>query len=126
MLVGRPPFEGASVAAVIAQRFTTPAPSVRVARRDVPEAADRALRRAMALEPAQRFPSIIDFVRALGVSAMVTPPGGVAAIEESVAPVAPATPTGPGPRARLALFGLALIVVAAVAVVAALKLLSRP
>ena len=124
MLTGRPPFQGSSVAAVIAQRFTAPAPSVRVERRDVPESADRALRRAMALEPAQRFPAIIDFVRALGVAALVTPPAGVAAIDEPPAPVEPSPPAGPGPKVRLALFGLALVVVAAVAVFAALKLVS--
>ncbi len=125
MLVGRPPFAGSSVAAVIAQRFTSPAPSVRVERRDVAESADRALRRAMSIETGQRFASIIDFVRALGVAAMVTPPGGVAAIDEPAPPASPA-PTAPGPKLRLALFGLALIVVALVAVFAVLKLLSAP
>jgi len=128
MLVGRPPFEGSSVAAVIAQRFTSPAPSVRVERRDVPESADRALRRAMAIDPGQRYPSTIDFVRALGVATMLsTPPGGMAAIDEPVVPT-PAPPPEPAaglnPKLRLALFGLALIVVALVAVVAVLKLLA--
>ena len=122
MLTGRPPFQGSSVAAVIAQRFMSPAPSVRVERRDVPESADRALRRAMALEPAQRFPATVDFIRALGVAAMVTPPSGVAAIDEPPAPVEPPPPSGPGPKVRLVLFGLALVLVAAVAVFAALKL----
>jgi eukaryotic-like serine/threonine-protein kinase len=127
MLVGRPPFTGSSVAAVIAQRFTSPAPSVRVERRDVAESADRALRRAMSIDPGQRFASIIDFVRALGVAAMVTPPGGVAAIDEPAPPASPPpAPTGPGPKLRLTLFGLALIVVALVAVFAVLKLLSAP
>ena len=126
MLTGRPPFQGSSVAAVIAQRFMSPAPSVRVERRDVPESADRALRRAMALEPAQRFPATVDFIRALGVAAMVTPPGGVAAIDEpAAAPVEPPPPpSGPGPKVRLVLFGLALVLVAAVAVFAALKLVA--
>jgi hypothetical protein len=111
---------------VIAQRFMAPAPSVRVDRRDVPEYADRALRRAMALEPAQRFPATIDFVRAMGIASAGTPPGGVAAIEEAPAPAPaePPRPSGPGPKARLALFGLALVLVAALAVFAALKLVS--
>ena len=126
MLVGHPPFAGSSVAAVIAQRFTSPAPSVRVERRDVAESADRALRRAMSIETGQRFASIIDFVRALGVAAMVTPPGGVAAIDEPAPPASPAPTDRPGPKLRLALFGLALIVVALVAVFAVLKLLSAP
>ena len=126
MLTGRPPFEGSSVAAVIAKRFMSPAPSVRVERRDVPEPADRALRRAMALEAEQRFPATIDFVRALGVAAMVTPPGGVAAIEQppepAPAPTLEEAPSGPNPKVRLLLFGLALVLVAAVAVFTALKL----
>jgi serine/threonine-protein kinase len=100
MLTGRPPFEGTTGAAVIAQRFTSPPPSVRVERRDVPEAADRTLRRALALEPAQRFGSTIDFVRALGVGTPPTPPGGVAAIGMPAEALSPADP-GPGAGSRL-------------------------
>jgi serine/threonine-protein kinase len=100
MLAGRPPFEGATGAAVIAQRFTAPPPSVKVERRDVPEAADRALRRALALDPAQRFGSTIDFVRALGVGTPPTPPGGNAAIGMQAEALSPSEPEPAGWSSR--------------------------
>jgi hypothetical protein len=60
---------------------------------------------------------------------MSTPPSGMAAVEEPPAappppaPVEePAAPEGLGPKTRLALFGLALVVVAALSVFVALKL----
>ena len=82
MLVGKPPFEGTTGPAVIASRFTTAVPSVRAERRDVPESIDRALQRALALDPAQRFGSLADFVRAIGGAVGSTPPGGMVAIDE--------------------------------------------
>jgi serine/threonine protein kinase len=77
MLVGRPPFEGPSGPAVIARRITSSMPSARAARGDVPESVDLALQRAMALDPAERFGSLADLVRALGGTGSPTPPGGV-------------------------------------------------
>ena len=68
--------------AVIAKRFTSPTPSARASRPDVPESVDRALQRALALDPAQRFGSVAEFVRALGAAVGSTPPGGVAAIPD--------------------------------------------
>ena len=49
MLIGRPPFEGKTGAAVIARRFTAPMPVVRTERPEVPEAAEHALQRAMGI-----------------------------------------------------------------------------
>jgi serine/threonine-protein kinase len=91
MLTGRPPFEGSTGAAVIAKRFTSAMPAVRTQRPEVPEGAERALQRAMALDPAQRFGSVAEFVRALGAAATSTPVAGVPAIPESVAPTVGAT-----------------------------------
>ena len=68
MLAGRPPFAGPSAAAIVAERFRTPPPSVRAARPEVTEHVDRTLQRALALEPADRFNSMSDFVRALSGS----------------------------------------------------------
>ncbi|MGH7517278.1 MAG: serine/threonine-protein kinase [Gemmatimonadales bacterium] len=70
MLTGVTPFTGATAAALIAQRFSTPVPAVRAARPDVPKAVDQALRRALALDADDRFASIEDFVAALGVAAV--------------------------------------------------------
>ena len=65
MLAGAPPFEGASAAALIARRFSGPAPSVRAARPEAPEAVARALDRALALRPEDRFGSMAEFEREL-------------------------------------------------------------
>ena len=50
MLVGEPPFTGATPQIVIAKRFTSPIPKVR-ASRDVPEAIDELVLRALARTP---------------------------------------------------------------------------
>jgi len=94
MLTGRPPFEGTTGAAIIARRFTAPMPAVRAQRPEVPEAVERALERAMALDPANRFASVAEFVRALGARAASTPAAGVPAIPEPEA-TPPASPGAP-------------------------------
>src|SRR5262249_46771997 len=65
LLAGEPPFTGASAQAVIAKRFAGPAPSVRVLRDGVPLAVDRAVSRALAGVPADRFDTAGEFVRML-------------------------------------------------------------
>jgi len=117
MLVGRPPFEGATAPAIIAKRFTSVTPSARASRAEVPDQVDRALRRALALDPAERFGSVAEFVRALGAAAGSTPPSGVLAIPDSVTapPLAPSRTILP-PKTRLVLVVcvLAAVVIAAV------------
>ena len=78
--------------AVIAKRFTSPAPSARRARPELPEQADRALQRALALDPAERFGTIAEFIRALGASTASTPPGGMPAIGDAVSALMPEPP----------------------------------
>jgi serine/threonine protein kinase len=125
MLTGRPPFTGGSGAAIIAQRFTAPVPSVRASRGDVPDTADRAIRRALALDPDERFDSTIEFVRALGAAGL-TPASGMPAIPEAAVPSAwveatPAaapSPTAPLRRSWLVLAGLALLALAVAGAVA--------
>jgi eukaryotic-like serine/threonine-protein kinase len=125
MLTGRPPFTGGSGAAIIAQRFTAPVPSVRAARADVPDTADRAIRRALALDPDERFDSTIEFVRALGAAGL-TPASGMPAIPEAAvpsasveaAPRAALSPTAPLRRSWLVLAGLALLALAVAGAVA--------
>jgi tetratricopeptide (TPR) repeat protein/tRNA A-37 threonylcarbamoyl transferase component Bud32 len=65
LLAGEPPFTGASAAAVIAKRFAGPPPSVRVVRDGVPLAVDRAISRALARAPADRFATAGEFAGAL-------------------------------------------------------------
>ncbi len=65
MITGLPPFIGATQQAVISQRFTQPPPSMRAHRPNVPEHVERAVKRALAVVPADRFASVDDFIGAL-------------------------------------------------------------
>jgi len=79
MLAGEPPFTGATAQIIISKRFVSPIPKVRSAR-DVPDAVDEAVTRALARTPADRFSSAADFLAALRVSSdtakspLTTPP----------------------------------------------------
>src|ERR1700694_831158 len=65
MLAGEPPFKGASARATMAKQVTEKARPVRTLRPDAPAGFDRALERALAKNPAQRFASISEFCDAL-------------------------------------------------------------
>ena len=65
MLAGRLPFVGETALELFGRRLTTPAPSVRAERPDVPEAVDRAIRSALHRDPLARYPSAARFARAL-------------------------------------------------------------
>ncbi|HEX6645346.1 MAG TPA: serine/threonine-protein kinase, partial [Gemmatimonadales bacterium] len=69
MLAGEPPFTGPTAQAITAKRFRDPVPSVRRVRSSVPEGVDRALQRALALVPADRFATAAAFEKALAASA---------------------------------------------------------
>ena len=69
MLAGAPPFTGTSSHDLIVRRFTTPVPSVRAARPEVPPHVDEAIRRGLALKRMDRYSTIADFGAALGGSA---------------------------------------------------------
>ncbi|HSB54554.1 MAG TPA: protein kinase, partial [Gemmatimonadales bacterium] len=65
MLAGEPPFTGATVEAMLVQRFTRTAPRVATKRPNVPRAIDAALATAMARAPEDRFSTVADFAAAL-------------------------------------------------------------
>ncbi|HEX4628404.1 MAG TPA: protein kinase, partial [Gemmatimonadales bacterium] len=73
MLTGEPPFTGATSQAIIAKRFSDPIPSARRLRETVPAAVDRAIAKAMARAPADRFAGTREFAEALRADASVTP-----------------------------------------------------
>jgi serine/threonine protein kinase/Flp pilus assembly protein TadD len=77
MLTGEPPFTGPTVQAIIVRRFTeTPRP-VRALRPEVPEEVERALNRALARSPADRFAAAAHFAQALAAASTArTPPAG--------------------------------------------------
>jgi serine/threonine protein kinase/tetratricopeptide (TPR) repeat protein len=65
MLTGHPPFSGGSAQSIVARHITEIPRSARVARPEVPEGVVRALTRAMAKDPLERFVSIGAFLTAL-------------------------------------------------------------
>jgi TolB-like protein len=65
MLAGEPPFSGPTAPSVAAKRLTDPVPAVSRVRDTVPAGVERALTRAMAKVPADRFASAADFADAL-------------------------------------------------------------
>ena len=64
MLAGEPPFTGPTSQAIIAKRFVSPVPSVRTTR-DVPEAVDAAVMRALSRTPVDRYRTGAEFADAL-------------------------------------------------------------
>jgi serine/threonine protein kinase len=66
MLTGQPPFSGATAQAVIARHAADPVPSVRTVRKDVSPELEAAVRKALAKEPGDRYPSAGGFADAMG------------------------------------------------------------
>ena len=77
MLTGETPYSGTTAYAILSKRLVDPVPSVRRLRSTVPFVVDRALTRALAKTPADRFPSVAAFAGELA-SAAVTPATGAA------------------------------------------------
>ena len=78
MLSGRTPFTGPNGQAIIAKSFTEPVPPLKGARERIPDWVDRAVMRALAKPPADRFASAAAFSQALGtVTGGSTPPSNV-------------------------------------------------
>jgi serine/threonine-protein kinase len=65
MLSGQPPFAGSSPRATMARHAIEAPPSIRSLRPTVSPALDLALQRALAKDPAERFPTMADFCEAL-------------------------------------------------------------
>jgi eukaryotic-like serine/threonine-protein kinase len=62
LLTGRRPFESESTTAEAAQHATAPVPSIHREKSDLPPAFDPVFRRALAKDPAARYPSAAEFV----------------------------------------------------------------
>jgi serine/threonine-protein kinase len=73
MLSGERSFQGVSAQAVMARRFTETAKPLRTIRAAVPEGVERAVARAMSVDPADRFPSCTQFAQALAQGSIHTP-----------------------------------------------------
>jgi serine/threonine-protein kinase len=70
MLAGQPPFVGPNAAAVIARRFMEKPPPLRSFQAALPASLERAIGRALALAPDERFASAAEFAAALAESAV--------------------------------------------------------
>jgi tetratricopeptide (TPR) repeat protein len=73
MLAGQPPFGGDTAQTVIARSLTAPRPHVGRVRAGVPPALDEVVLKALALEPAARYPDMDSMRAALGT--VGAPPG---------------------------------------------------
>lgn len=78
MVTGRAPFAGSTVQAMITQSLTGPRPRLSKVTRATPPEADAPVARALAADPAARFPSVAEFGAALEHAAG----GGSAAVAE--------------------------------------------
>jgi serine/threonine-protein kinase len=65
MLTGEVPYTARTPQAVIAKRVIEPLPRVRTLRQSVPESVEQAINRALAVAPADRFPTAAEFARAI-------------------------------------------------------------
>jgi len=118
LLVGEPPYTGASAQMVIAKRFTDPVPRVRRLRPTVPTAVEDALLKALARVPADRFASAGAFAEALtALAARERPPASVA--------VLPFLNLSPDPENEYFADGVTEDVIAQLSKIRALKVTSR-
>jgi eukaryotic-like serine/threonine-protein kinase len=65
MLTGEVPYTARTPQAVIAKRVIEPLPRVRTLRQSVPESVEQAINRALAVAPADRFPTAAEFAQAI-------------------------------------------------------------
>ena len=65
LLAGRRPFESESTTAEAARHVTAPVPSIHREKSDLPQSFDGVFRRALAKDPAARYPSAAEFVAEL-------------------------------------------------------------
>ncbi len=68
MLAGEPPYTGPTAGAILARRLTDPVPPLHTVRETVPAKVERAIEKALAKVPADRFATATQFAEALGQS----------------------------------------------------------
>ncbi len=77
MLTGKPPFPDLPVRATLVQHMTRAPSPVSQSRPTVPEPQEKAITRALAKDPNDRFGTIAEFAEALGASPMVSAPPAI-------------------------------------------------
>jgi serine/threonine-protein kinase len=72
MLAGAPPFTGPTAQSILARHAVDPVPSLHTVRQEVPIAVERAIGKALAKAPADRFATAAEFALALTAAAPAT------------------------------------------------------
>src|SRR2546423_5019516 len=123
MLAGEPPFKGPTPRATMAKQVTERARPLRILRPDAPVGFERVLEKALAKDPEQRFPSIVDFCDALS-RARLEPNRAFAATTRTIA-VLPFVNSSPDPDNEYLSDGITDELINALAKVDGLRVASR-
>ncbi len=130
MMSGERPFLGATPQAVMAKRFAEMPRPLRQIRSSIPESVERAVTKAMAIEPVGRYSSAAHFGQALASGSMVTPtdtatiPHAVVSAAKSVA-VLPFTNMSNDPENEYFTDGMAEEIINALNKVQSLRVAAR-
>lgn len=122
MLAGAPPLVGAGARATMAKHVTEAPRPVRALRPEVPGAVERALDKALAKDPLERFSSVAEFTAALQSEGPAGPPSP--ATTRSIA-VLPFVNASPDPENEYLSDGLTDELIDALAKIAGLRVSSR-
>jgi serine/threonine-protein kinase len=95
MLCGRAPFEADTDIATAVARLTAPPPPITTERPEVPVGLEHVIDRALARDPAERWPSALAFRDAIGQ--FRTEPGGRPSVDATIPVRRPATARPPAP-----------------------------
>ena len=128
MLAGEAPYSGSSPYSILSKRLVDPVPSVQRLRSTVPLPVDRAIARAMAKVPADRFASIAAFATELAMAVMTPATGtAVAGSRPRIASVAvlPFRNLSADPENEYFADGITEDVIAHLSKIRALKVISR-
>src|SRR5215467_91063 len=101
-LTGHVPYEAETPAAVMLEQIQSPLPMPRTVNPELSEGIERALLRALAKDPASRFPTCGDFVDALNVKEPAATPAPMPATVPSPSPVPPPPAAMDAPTAAMA------------------------
>jgi len=126
MLSGRKPFAGPTAQAVISRRFSEPVPSLRSVVSSTSDEVETALLKALSMNADERFPTTMEFARALVATHMSTPDGSPLSSNQgkSIA-VLPFTNMSADPEGDFFADGIADEIITALSKVKALKVSSR-
>ncbi|MGI9044645.1 MAG: protein kinase domain-containing protein [Gemmatimonadaceae bacterium] len=126
MLSGKKPFAGPTAQAVISRRFSEPVPSLRSVVASTPDEVETALLKALSMNADERFPTTMEFARALVATHMSTPDGSpLSANQGKSIAVLPFTNMSADPEGDFFADGIADEIITALSKVKALKVSSR-